>query len=306
MYDFFIAHAGADVKPAERLFDLLSKDSRVFLDTRCLKLGDQWDQVLPRAQRQSRVTVVIVSPRTEAAFYQQEEVAAAIDLAKRDGHRVVPVYIEGPPKDDDSPPYGLRRLHSATISKGFKLEDLARKLLAQRAAEGGTVSQRRRPRQRPSQAQAAGQASPPHSPRAKPQSVKPQSVRPVLVKPLDADRLLTRRLASEPVLLSDPSVKVVLELDLLRALGLPAQIAAVPEGRARLDITEKGFLLHYTDGKRGAFEPSSSIRLKDDSIHLLTKYVRLVFTSSGRAAAAHNAMKGVMERAAVAARRRKT
>src|SRR5215210_6455254 len=97
-YDLFIAHASEDTTIAEQLFDLLGDDTRVFLDSRCLELGDEWDVVLPLAQRQSRMTVIMVSKRTYAAFYQREEVAAAIDLARREVHRVVPVFINGRPK----------------------------------------------------------------------------------------------------------------------------------------------------------------------------------------------------------------
>jgi hypothetical protein len=54
-YDFFIAHSGKDTRIAERLFDLLAQDTRVFLDSRCLKYGDHWDVVLPRARNVNRL-----------------------------------------------------------------------------------------------------------------------------------------------------------------------------------------------------------------------------------------------------------
>jgi hypothetical protein len=128
-YDFFIAHAGGDTAEAEHLFDALKDQARVFLDSRCLRLGDQWDVILPEAQRRSRVTVVTLSRRTDAAFYQREEVAAAIDLARHASHRVVPVFLEGPPGEDSSVPYGLRRLHYAVLTDRFSVDDLARQLL---------------------------------------------------------------------------------------------------------------------------------------------------------------------------------
>jgi hypothetical protein len=130
-YDFFIAHAGGDSALAEHLFDLLNDPARVFLDSRCMKHGDPWDLVLPEAQRRSRVTVVIVSPRTESAFYQREEIAAAIDLARRARHRVVPVFVGGPPSEDSAVPYGLRRLHYAVVdpSDPLTVKPLARQLL---------------------------------------------------------------------------------------------------------------------------------------------------------------------------------
>ena len=307
MYDFFIAHAGADVKPAERLFDLLSKESRVFLDSRCLKLGDQWDIVLPQAQRQSRVTIVIVSPRTEAAFYQQEEVAAAIDLAKRDGHRVVPVYVGEPPREGSVPPYGLRRLHSAQISKQFKLEDLARELLAQLAADTGGPGQRRKrvQRQPAAKAQSAGEASLPDSPPAKPQRAKPQRANPQIVTPKLTTPLwampqepaaLSRLVASGaiPKIHSVSNVKVVRDRARLELLAL----SPWPEGQARLDITEKGFLLSYTDGQL-AWLPNSlfaSSVWKRDEITISKTRSRIVFGSAIDAAVAAGFIADVAKR----------
>ena len=66
-WDFFIAHAGADASIAAALYDLLSASSKVFLDSRSLELGDDWDGEIPKAQRQSFITVVLVSSRGDAA-----------------------------------------------------------------------------------------------------------------------------------------------------------------------------------------------------------------------------------------------
>ena len=95
-WDFFIAHAGADKRPAEKLYDYLKPKSRVFLDCRSLVLGDDWDTELRRAQKTSLVTVVLISEKTEAAYYQREEIAAAIALARANAaqHRVVPVFLD--------------------------------------------------------------------------------------------------------------------------------------------------------------------------------------------------------------------
>ena len=49
-WDFFLAHAGPDLASAERLYALLSAESRVFLDSYCLRLGDDWDLELACAQ----------------------------------------------------------------------------------------------------------------------------------------------------------------------------------------------------------------------------------------------------------------
>jgi len=129
-WDFFIAHAGRDKKAAETLYDLLSKDSRVFLDSRSLLLGDNWDLKLPEAQRNSLVTVVLISSHTEKGYYQREEIAAAIDLARTtDEHRVVPVYLSGQAAAANSVPYGLRLKHGITLSDEFVIDDLAEALV---------------------------------------------------------------------------------------------------------------------------------------------------------------------------------
>lgn len=126
-YDFFIAHAGPDQEAAEQLFDLLKEHSKPFLDSRVLRLGDDWDRELTRAQRQSKITVVLVSSQTGDAFYEREEIAAAIALARKDpdGHRVVPVYLDANPE----PPYGLQLKHSVRVSAANPLEAVARELL---------------------------------------------------------------------------------------------------------------------------------------------------------------------------------
>lgn len=126
-WDIFLAHAGADASDAEELYELL-KPCKVFLDSRCLLLGDDWDQELSRAQRRSLITVVLVSARTEAAYYQREEVAAAIDMARSDRaqHRVVPVYVQCP--ETGEIPYGLRLKHGIRLQDRGELAEAADQL----------------------------------------------------------------------------------------------------------------------------------------------------------------------------------
>jgi hypothetical protein len=113
-WDIFIAHSSADLIRAEDLFNVLSSHCRVFLASKSLKLGDDWDVKLPEAQRSSQVTVVLVSSRTDTAFYQREEIAHAIELSRRGEHLVVPVYLEGTPSDLNVP-YGLRVKHGISL-----------------------------------------------------------------------------------------------------------------------------------------------------------------------------------------------
>lgn len=113
-WDIFIAHAGADKAIAEQLCDRLEEGGhRVFLDARRLQPGDFWDVELPRALATSRLVAVLVSPNYAAAHYLRDEVADAIDRARREGKpRVVPVYLDGLPSRGTSAPYGLGVIHS--------------------------------------------------------------------------------------------------------------------------------------------------------------------------------------------------
>jgi uncharacterized protein YjbI with pentapeptide repeats len=90
----------------------------VYLDSRCLRPGDNWDVELSKAQRQSRVTVVLISAQTDAAYYEGEEIATGIDMSRGEGapHRVVPVFLESVPSE--AVPYGLRRKQSLFLNSG--------------------------------------------------------------------------------------------------------------------------------------------------------------------------------------------
>ena len=126
-YDVFIAHAGPDLPAAQELHGHMAVARRVFLDAVDLLPGDAWDETLPRALRGSRVTVVLVSVRTDRAWYQREEIALAVELTRSAQHRVVPVYL-----DDEalqSVPYGLRRVHGLFVSREGSLRAIADKLL---------------------------------------------------------------------------------------------------------------------------------------------------------------------------------
>lgn len=128
-WDIFIAHAGADIDPARRLFGLLEPRLRVFLDESRLRLGDNWDAELAAAQRDSLVSVVLVSQRTDDAFYEREEIAAAIRMARSDpqSHRVVPVYLDA--ASAARPPYGLTVKHGVQLEPGGDFAPLAERLV---------------------------------------------------------------------------------------------------------------------------------------------------------------------------------
>jgi hypothetical protein len=93
-------------------------------------LGDDWDLELSNAQHSSKVTVVLVSQNTHAAYYEREEIAAAVALARQNAknHRVVPLRIQ----HDATPvslPYGLHLKHGLTVSGLSDLPEAAEKLI---------------------------------------------------------------------------------------------------------------------------------------------------------------------------------
>jgi hypothetical protein len=113
-WDFFIAYASADRARADKLHALLAQkhDARSFLDHRGLKPGDEWQVELKRSLSRSRVIVVLISPNSNEAYYQQEEVAIAVDLVRLQtkAHRIVPVLLRGAERTDLL--YGLNHLHA--------------------------------------------------------------------------------------------------------------------------------------------------------------------------------------------------
>jgi hypothetical protein len=116
-WDFFLAHAGADLEAARQLKRQLEPPAEVFLDAEDISLGENWDRVLSEALRSSLIHIIMVSPNTEEAYYQCEEIAVAIQMAREDPHtrRVVPLYLnsQGVPK---SVPYGLKTRHGLSVA----------------------------------------------------------------------------------------------------------------------------------------------------------------------------------------------
>lgn len=131
-WDFFIAHSGKDTDVAEILYADLSKSSKVFLDSKCLKYGDDWDIELSEAQQNSRISIVLVTPYTEKAYYQREEISAAIHMARndKDRHRVVPIFLGLEDSNMAYIPYGLRLKHRITLGSRYLISSITEKLLA--------------------------------------------------------------------------------------------------------------------------------------------------------------------------------
>jgi hypothetical protein len=126
-YDFFIAYASADRSQAEDLFwELGERDRSVFFDAGAIKPGARWDRVLIDAIDASRVIVVLVSPHSPKAQYQQDEVARAVKLARAEGsgRHVVPVLLPG--ATANHMPYGLSILQGCDSTQFGGLRRVAK------------------------------------------------------------------------------------------------------------------------------------------------------------------------------------
>jgi HAD superfamily phosphoserine phosphatase-like hydrolase len=132
-WDIFIAHAGDDKLLAEKLYDLLASKCDVFLDSRCLSLGDDWSLELPAAQRASAITLVLISSKTEKAYYEREEIAEAVALARQSEyvHKVIPIYLNSQAEEVAAVPYGLRVRHGLQLSEKLTLAQCAEQVLFQ-------------------------------------------------------------------------------------------------------------------------------------------------------------------------------
>jgi hypothetical protein len=129
-WDIFLAHPGMDSDAAKNLFNKLNPPAKVFLDKECLLPGDKWRMDIPKAQRSSLISVILVTPNTGEAFYQQEEILAAIDMAHSDPrtHRVIPVYLNSKQIKNRND-YGLKGLHSLYVPETGDFTETVNKLL---------------------------------------------------------------------------------------------------------------------------------------------------------------------------------
>ncbi len=116
-YDVFIAHAAPDTELAERLYALLTPHCTVFLDSKTLEPGDVWPARLRDALNASTTIAILITSNSDAAYYETEEIATAISLARHAQTRVIPIYV-GASTARPQPPYGLRIIHSITATEG--------------------------------------------------------------------------------------------------------------------------------------------------------------------------------------------
>ncbi len=102
-YKFFLSYSSPDRSQANELYSELRKlGAEVFLDHKCLRVGDSWPDELIRALRASRNVVFLISKNSADALFHQGEVLLAIKLAKedREKHRLCPILLEEPLAED--------------------------------------------------------------------------------------------------------------------------------------------------------------------------------------------------------------
>jgi hypothetical protein len=126
-WDCFIAYPRPQQALAVELADLLSSRVRVFVDKHALRLGDHWPRALAAALESAPITIVIVAPETERAFYEQEEIVRAVDRARGDepDRRVVPLFVGEVTPDDARIPYGLRAKQGHSVRSTADLAAVA-------------------------------------------------------------------------------------------------------------------------------------------------------------------------------------
>lgn len=93
-YDIFISHAGEDAFYAVQLEKLLKAlGYTVFLDSKKIIPGDSWPETVQRALQGSMLTLILISNRTDSAYYQKAEALMAIQLSRESLSKVVPIFL---------------------------------------------------------------------------------------------------------------------------------------------------------------------------------------------------------------------
>ncbi len=170
VWDIFLAHAAPDAPAAQVLYDLLfERGLEVFLDSRCVRLGQRWDDVIPAALLATRLVVVLISQRTRDAWYTRDEIALAIDAARGRGgpDRVRPllvsVYLDRLPEGPSDWLFGLRGLQSMVATDVGWPSGVAERLIARLDDLDGQGAGTADPSEVPGVAPAQGH-NPPSSP----------------------------------------------------------------------------------------------------------------------------------------------
>ena len=126
-WDVFISYAGPDETTAEELRRLLTeRGKRAYFHPESVQAGDEWRADIPRHIEASAVTAVLLSEHYANAWYQGSEVNIAINAARYERRRVVPVRLVA----DVDLPFGLERVQAIDAWSATELADAADSIVA--------------------------------------------------------------------------------------------------------------------------------------------------------------------------------
>ena len=126
--EIFLAFAGPDEVRANALYELLAADGKqVFLSSH-IEPGDNWVLRIRKAISDAKLVVFLHSRHSRNAHYQTEELLSAIKRVRVNETRIVPVYLDGPPDDDDPSTYGLESIQ-AIDARDVSDQQVAQRLL---------------------------------------------------------------------------------------------------------------------------------------------------------------------------------
>ena len=96
-YDAFISYRRSDERTATAIYELLELfGQRVFLDRRCIRLGQSWESTISMAARSTRTLLVLWSRSAAASSEIQREIRMAPDHC-----RVIPIRLDLSPLPPD-------------------------------------------------------------------------------------------------------------------------------------------------------------------------------------------------------------
>jgi hypothetical protein len=138
LHDFFISYSNEDLDFAKKLHTQLSKSNHdVFLAPESISLGTNWVTGISDGQRDSRISVFLISQKTATSTWVMAEIAAGIKLTELSNeYRVVPIFLEDITKLQI--PYPLHIFQGIKLDElgiegvAFKLSDLLNTLLEEK------------------------------------------------------------------------------------------------------------------------------------------------------------------------------
>lgn len=127
----FIAYQSEDRWIAEYLHSALSQHAATFLDVRCVLPGDRWVERIRNALDDAEITVALVGKSKATSWFQQAEYLRAIELARANKQRLIPVYLGG---SLEAAPYGLEGVQGIVTTWASGLRDIEVREIAARIA----------------------------------------------------------------------------------------------------------------------------------------------------------------------------